>query len=44
MTDEERNLLSKLREIAEEHAEVWLPNHYKWLVKWAPEKTSTIGC
>ena len=42
MTDEERNLLSKLRGVAEKHAEAWLPDHYKWLVKWAPEKKNSV--
>lgn len=42
MTDEEHNLLSKLSDIAEKHAEAWLPEHYKWLVKWAPEKSNTV--
>ena len=34
MTDEERNLLSKLADIAKNYAEAWLPDHYKWLVKY----------
>jgi predicted aldo/keto reductase-like oxidoreductase len=35
MTDEERDLLDKVRAYAEESAQGLLPEHYKWMGKWA---------
>ena len=35
MSDEERELLDKLKKVASQYAAEWLPEHYKWLEKWA---------
>jgi aryl-alcohol dehydrogenase-like predicted oxidoreductase len=36
MSEEEKKLLEKLRGIADKSSHSWLPDHYKWLDKWAP--------
>jgi aryl-alcohol dehydrogenase-like predicted oxidoreductase len=36
MTKEERELLDNLREAAESSSQSLLPDHYKWLDRWAP--------
>jgi len=36
MSDEETDLLNKIRDIAVQQARAWLPDHYKWLENWAP--------
>ena len=35
MSDEERELLDKLKKVANQRAAAWLPNQYKWLENWA---------
>lgn len=35
MSDEERELLAGIRKVAVRSAHAWLPDHYKWLGKWA---------
>ncbi len=35
MSDEERELLSNVKNIAKISARAWLPDHYKWLENWA---------
>ena len=35
MSDEESELLIKIREVARHQAKVWLPDHYQWLENWA---------
>jgi len=37
MSDEERGLLDTIRETAVRSSQALLPDHYKWLDKWAPE-------
>ena len=36
MSDEERKLLDKVKKVAKSKAHAWLPDHYKFLEKWAP--------
>jgi aryl-alcohol dehydrogenase-like predicted oxidoreductase len=36
MAKEERDLLDRLREAAESSSQSWLPDHYRWLNRWAP--------
>jgi len=38
MTDEEIKLLDTLRGVADKKAQAWLPDHYKWMGKWAPSQ------
>ena len=37
MSPEEQALLEKLRDVARVYANVWLPDHYRFLNSWAPE-------
>ena len=45
MSDEERELLDKLKIVARQRAAAWLPEHYKWLEKWAvnPPRLSKVS-
>ena len=40
LDDEERQVLVKLSRLAYESKKAYLPNHYKWLERWAPERYS----
>jgi len=37
MSDDERALLNKVKKVAKTKAQTWLPDHYKFLQKWAPD-------
>ena len=43
MSAEERELLNNIRNTASRTANAWLPDHYKWLEKWADKGQNTAG-
>ncbi len=36
MSDDERNILEKIKEVSAPKTQAWLPDHYKWLDRWKP--------
>lgn len=42
MTDEEHKLLDKVKKVAKSKAHAWLPDHYRFLQKWADDSREDI--